>query len=87
MSASSAPLSTPEGPGPGSGSGAPNLPRGVPKGGHTMTTVELFPADSYNQKTIQQGHPPGWTNRAGGDYDLVVLGGGPAGPPPSTTRS
>jgi pyruvate/2-oxoglutarate dehydrogenase complex dihydrolipoamide dehydrogenase (E3) component len=44
-----------------------------------MTTVELFPADSYNQKTIQQGHPPGWTNRAGGDYDLVVLGGGPAG--------
>jgi hypothetical protein len=51
MSASSAPLSTPEG--PGSVSGAPNLPRGVPKGGHTMTTVELFPADSYNQKTIQ----------------------------------
>src|SRR5499426_2690936 len=49
------------------------------KGGHTMTTVELFPADSYNQTTIQQGHPPGWTNRAGGDYDLVVLGGGPAG--------
>jgi pyruvate/2-oxoglutarate dehydrogenase complex dihydrolipoamide dehydrogenase (E3) component len=44
-----------------------------------MTTVELFPADIHNQKTIQQGHPPGWTNRAGGDYDLVVLGGGPAG--------
>ena len=44
-----------------------------------MTTIELFPADSHNQKTIQQGHPPGWTNRAGGEYDLVVLGGGPAG--------
>src|SRR5262249_43453727 len=29
--------------------------------------------------TIQQGHPPEWTNRAGGEYDLVVLGGGPAG--------
>src|SRR3989442_11431328 len=44
-----------------------------------MTTIELFPADIYNQKTIQQGHPPGWTNREGGEYDLVVLGGGPAG--------
>ncbi len=44
-----------------------------------MTTVELFPADIYNQKTIQQGHPPDWINRDGGDYDLVVLGGGPAG--------
>jgi NADPH-dependent glutamate synthase beta subunit-like oxidoreductase len=32
-----------------------------------------------NQKTIHQGHPPGWTNREGGEYDLVVLGGGPAG--------
>ena len=51
-----------------------------------MTTVELFPADSYNQKTIQQGHPPGWTNRAGGDYDLVVLGGGPAWSRPSPQR-
>src|SRR4029077_15363581 len=44
-----------------------------------MTTIELFPVDIHNQKTIQQGHPPGWTNRAGGAYDLVVLGGGPAG--------
>jgi len=44
-----------------------------------MTTIELFPADIYNQKTIDQGHPPGWTNREGGEYDLVVLGGGPAG--------
>jgi pyruvate/2-oxoglutarate dehydrogenase complex dihydrolipoamide dehydrogenase (E3) component len=44
-----------------------------------MTTIELFPADIHNQKTIQQGHPPEWTNRAGGEYDLVVLGGGPAG--------
>ena len=44
-----------------------------------MTIVELFPADIYNQKTIQQGHPPDWINRDGGEYDLVVLGGGPAG--------
>jgi hypothetical protein len=34
-----------------------------------MTTIELFPTDIYNQKTIQQGHPSGWTNRAGGEYD------------------
>ena len=44
-----------------------------------MTIVKLFPADIYNQKTIQQGHTPDWTNREGGEYDLVVLGGGPAG--------
>ena len=44
-----------------------------------MTVVELFPADVHNQKTIRQGHPPGWVNREGGEYDLVVLGGGPAG--------
>jgi pyruvate/2-oxoglutarate dehydrogenase complex dihydrolipoamide dehydrogenase (E3) component len=44
-----------------------------------MATVQLFPMDIYNEKTIQQGHPPGWNNRKGGDYDLVVLGGGPAG--------
>ena len=44
-----------------------------------MSSVELFPADIYNQKTIRQGHPPDWVNRNGGEYDLVVLGGGPAG--------
>jgi pyruvate/2-oxoglutarate dehydrogenase complex dihydrolipoamide dehydrogenase (E3) component len=44
-----------------------------------MTTVELFPADIHNRKTVDQGHPPGWTNREGGAYDLVVIGGGPAG--------
>src|SRR4029077_17926440 len=44
-----------------------------------MTTIKLFPADIYNQKTIRQGHPPDWTNRGGGEYDLAVLGGEPAG--------
>src|SRR5262247_1194750 len=42
-------------------------------------SVELLPADEYNQRTINQGHPPTWRNPPGGDYDLVVLGGGPAG--------
>jgi pyruvate/2-oxoglutarate dehydrogenase complex dihydrolipoamide dehydrogenase (E3) component len=42
-------------------------------------TVELLPADAHNQRTINQGHPPNWQNPAGGDYDLVVIGGGPAG--------
>src|ERR1700739_1198566 len=44
-----------------------------------MMTVELLPADEHNQRTINQGHPPNWANPPGGDYDLVVLGGGPAG--------
>ena len=43
-----------------------------------MMTVELLPADEHNQRTINQSHPPNWQNPPGGDYDLVVLGGGPA---------
>jgi pyruvate/2-oxoglutarate dehydrogenase complex dihydrolipoamide dehydrogenase (E3) component len=42
-------------------------------------TVELLPADVHNERTISQGHPPNWQNPRGGDYDLVVIGGGPAG--------
>src|SRR5689334_17418 len=41
--------------------------------------VELFPSDANNQRTINQGHPPNWHNPSGGDYALVVIGGGPAG--------
>jgi pyruvate/2-oxoglutarate dehydrogenase complex dihydrolipoamide dehydrogenase (E3) component len=41
--------------------------------------VELFPLDTNNQRTINQGHPPDWRNPPGGDYELVVIGGGPAG--------
>jgi pyruvate/2-oxoglutarate dehydrogenase complex dihydrolipoamide dehydrogenase (E3) component len=52
-----------------------------------MTSVELFPDDVYNQRTIRQGHPPGWVNRDGGDYDLVVVGGGPGGLTAATTAA
>ncbi len=41
--------------------------------------VKLLPADAHNERTINQGHPPNWQNPPGGNYDLVVLGGGPAG--------
>jgi pyruvate/2-oxoglutarate dehydrogenase complex dihydrolipoamide dehydrogenase (E3) component len=41
--------------------------------------VELFPSDANNQRTLNQGHPPDWRNPPGGDYELVVIGGGPTG--------
>ncbi|MEQ7129144.1 FAD-dependent oxidoreductase [Actinopolymorpha sp. B11F2] len=52
-----------------------------------MATVELYPDDVHNQRTIRQGHPPDWVNREGGDYDLVVLGGGPGGLIAATTAA
>ena len=38
-----------------------------------------LPLGSHDIKLAEQGHPPGWRSPAGGDYDLVVVGGGPGG--------
>ncbi len=44
-----------------------------------MVSIEFFRSDIYNELAISHGHPQGRVNRKGGDYDLLVLGGGPAG--------
>ncbi len=42
--------------------------------------VEVFPNDEFNQKLIENAHPPGWINpKPLGRYNLVVIGAGTAG--------
>jgi hypothetical protein len=43
-------------------------------------TPSILPFDAPNRQQIAQGHPPDWRPpRPKDGYDLVVLGGGPAG--------
>ncbi len=45
-----------------------------------MRTPSILPFDAPNRQQIAQGHPPDWRPPRPKDaYDLVVLGGGPAG--------
>ena len=45
-----------------------------------MSVASITPFDAPNRQQIAQGHPPDWRPpRPKDGYDLVVLGGGPAG--------
>ena len=44
-----------------------------------MQTIPFRAVGAHDIKLAEQGHPPGWRSPAGGDYDLVVVGGGPGG--------
>lgn len=48
-----------------------------------MTTIELFPDDIYNHKTISQGYPPDWINR---DAASMTWSFSAAAPPGSSPR-
>ena len=44
-----------------------------------MQTIPFRAVGTHDVQLAAQGHPPGWRSPPGGDYDLVVVGGGPGG--------
>ncbi|MGZ3300051.1 MAG: FAD-dependent oxidoreductase [Isosphaeraceae bacterium] len=44
-----------------------------------MQTIPFCAVGAHDIQLVEQGHPPGWRSPAGGDYDLVVVVGGPGG--------
>ncbi len=46
--------------------------------------LQVLPWDEFNQKLVQNAHPPDWVNpKPSGPYNLVVIGGGTAGMVPA----
>jgi len=41
---------------------------------------QMLPDESYNRELLENAHPPAWRNPEPLDqYNLVIIGGGPAG--------
>ncbi len=56
------------------------MSQSVQEGTGTSDTVQVLPADEYNETLVSNVHPPDWVNPdSAGRYNLVVIGAGTAG--------